>query len=92
MQLPSSNVSRFCALFAIRKLDVALNDQPIGVVEHLQDDGGIGKNGIHGIWSEHDVVFDESALKPGTNVIKLTVPSGSMTSGIIYDYLRLELE
>jgi rhamnogalacturonan endolyase len=71
---------------------VALNDQPIGVINHVQDDGGIGKNGIQGIWSEHDVVFDASALKPGTNVIKLTVPSGSMTSGVIYDYLRLELE
>lgn len=74
------------------KLDVALNDQPIGVVDHLFVDGSLGRNGIHGVWSEHDVVFDESALKPGTNVIKLTIPGGSYIAGVIYDYLRLEVE
>ena len=75
-----------------RQLDVALNDQPIGVVDHLFVDGSLGRNGIHGVWSEHDVVFDESLLKPGTNVIKLTVPAGSTIAGVIYDYLRLEVE
>jgi hypothetical protein len=27
-----------------------------------------------------------------TNTITLTVPAGGLTSGIIYDYLRLEVE
>jgi hypothetical protein len=31
-------------------------------------------------------------LKAGTNTITLTVPAGTLTAGIIYDYLRLELE
>jgi len=75
-----------------RDLDVALNDQPIGVVDHLFVDGSLGRNGIHGVWSEHDVAFDESLLKAGTNVIKLTVPAGSIIAGVIYDYLRLEVE
>ncbi|MGA2436556.1 MAG: polysaccharide lyase family protein, partial [Bryobacteraceae bacterium] len=75
-----------------RELDVALNDQPIGVVDHMLVDGSLGHNGIHGVWSEHDVVFDESLLKPGTNVIKLTIPAGSGIAGVIYDYLRLEVE
>ena len=30
-------------------------------------------------------------LKAGTNVLKLTIPAGGLTSGIMYDYLRLEL-
>jgi hypothetical protein len=28
----------------------------------------------------------------GTDTITLTVPAGTLTAGIIYDYLRLELE
>ena len=75
-----------------RQINVALNDQPVGVVDHLFVDGSLGRNGIHGVWSEHDVVFDESLLKPGTNVIKLTIPAGSGIAGVIYDYLRLEVE
>jgi hypothetical protein len=31
-------------------------------------------------------------MKAGTNVMQLVVPAGSVTSGIIYDYLRLELD
>jgi len=30
-------------------------------------------------------------LKPGANEMQLTVPAGELTSGVIYDYLRLEL-
>ncbi len=55
-------------------------------------DGAIGRNGILGVWSERDVVFDAAALKAGTNTLKLIVPGGPGTSGVIYDYLRLELD
>ena len=58
----------------------------------LTPDSAIGRNGIHGIWSERDVAFDASLLKAGTDTITLTVPAGTLTAGIIYDYLRLELE
>lgn len=75
-----------------RQLDVALNGQPIGTLDHLFNDGSLGRNGIHGVWSEHDVVFDESLLKQGENKITLTVPQGSVIAGVIYDYLRLEVE
>jgi hypothetical protein len=30
-------------------------------------------------------------MKQGTNVLKLTIPPGDPTSGIEYDYIRLEL-
>jgi rhamnogalacturonan endolyase len=75
-----------------REIDVVVNDQPVGKADHLTMDGAIARNGITGVWSERDVVFDASALKAGTNVMKLIVPAGSMTAGIIYDYLRLELD
>ena len=73
-------------------MEVMVNDQPAGTVDHLFIDGAIGRNGIHGVWSEHDVPFDASLLKPGTNTIKLIVPAGSLQSGVMYDYLRLEME
>ena len=36
--------------------------------------------------------FDAALLKSGENEIKLTVPAGDLTSGVVYDYLRLELD
>jgi rhamnogalacturonan endolyase len=30
-------------------------------------------------------------LKPGENELQLTVPAGDLTTGVVYDYLRLEL-
>jgi rhamnogalacturonan endolyase len=41
---------------------------------------------------EKGVVFDASLMKAGENVMKLTIPAGGLTSGIIYDYLRLEVD
>jgi rhamnogalacturonan endolyase len=69
-----------------------VNGEALPPIDHLTGDGAIGSNGITGIWSERDVVFDASMLKQGTNTITLTVPAGGLTSGIIYDYLRLEVE
>ena len=31
-------------------------------------------------------------LKQGENQIQLTVPAGEVTSGVVYDYLRLEVD
>jgi rhamnogalacturonan endolyase len=80
------------ASISAKQIDVAVNDQPVGAVDHMFSDGAIARNGILGIWREQDVVFDASVLKEGTNVLKLTVPAGPMTAGVIYDYLRLELD
>ncbi len=52
----------------------------------------INRDGIGGYWSEHDIEFDASVMKAGENVLKLTIPAGTLTSGIIYDYLRLEVD
>jgi rhamnogalacturonan endolyase len=80
------------AATSARQIDVVVNDQPVGQVDHLITDGAIGRNGITGIWSERDVEFDAATLKAGTNTLKLIVPAGSLTAGVIYDYLRLELD
>ncbi|HEY4382089.1 MAG TPA: polysaccharide lyase family protein [Acidobacteriaceae bacterium] len=77
---------------SLRQFDVEVNGQHVATVDHLATDGAISSNGIHGVWSERDVPFDASLLKPGANSIRLVVPAASMTAGIIYDYLRLEVE
>jgi len=50
------------------------------------------RDGIRGYWFERDVAFAAALLKPGRNVLKLTIPAGGVTSGVLYDYLRLELD
>jgi Polysaccharide lyase family 4, domain III len=44
-----------------------------------------------GVWEEYKQEFEAALLKPGENEIQLTVPAGELTSGVVYDYLRLEL-
>jgi len=61
-------------------------------VSGLVYNGTINRDGIGGFWAEHDLAFDASLMKAGSNVLKLTVPAGGITSGIMYDYLRLELD
>jgi len=51
----------------------------------------INRDGVQGSWVEKDVIFDASLLQAGQNTLTLTVPAGSLTSGIAYDVLRLEL-
>jgi rhamnogalacturonan endolyase len=80
------------AATSARQIDIVVNDQPVGQVDHLFTDGAIARNGITGVWSERELAFDAATLKAGTNTIKLIVPAGSLTAGVIYDYLRLELD
>jgi rhamnogalacturonan endolyase len=37
------------------------------------------------------VTFDASLLKPGANAMTFTVPAGDVTTGVVWDYVRLEL-
>ena len=75
-----------------RSLMADMNDQSIGSVTNLVYNATINRDGIGGYWSEHDLVFNAGLMKAGKNVLGLTVPAGGLTSGIIYDYLRLELD
>ena len=75
-----------------REIAVTVNDQEAGTLDHLPTDSAIGRNGIQGIWFETEVPFNASLLKQGANVLTLTVPAGGLTNGVIYDYLRLELD
>jgi rhamnogalacturonan endolyase len=89
---PRGRVTLRLALAGVsaRRIDVAVNDQAAGAVEGLVYNATINRDGIQGSWVEKDVIFDAALLKPGENTLKLTIPGGGLTSGIIYDYLRLE--
>ena len=38
------------------------------------------------------MAFDAALMKKGANVLKLIVPAGPVNNGVIYDYVRLELD
>ena len=75
-----------------RNLAATLNEQSIGTVTGLVYNATINRDGIGGSWTERDLAFDASLMKAGANVVKLTIPGGGLTSGILYDYVRLELD
>jgi rhamnogalacturonan endolyase len=75
-----------------RNIDVAVNGKPVGSVTGLRYNATINRDGIGGYWIEKDVPFDAAAMHAGQNVMTLTIPAGGLTSGIEYDYLRLELD
>ena len=69
-----------------------LNGQSIGTVSNLAYNATINRDGISGSWCERELTFNAALLKAGTNTLELTIPPGSLTSGIMYDYLRLEVD
>jgi rhamnogalacturonan endolyase len=57
----------------------------------------IGTNAIRyntdkGLWQQRTLKFDAALLKPGENTMTFTVPAGELQSGVVWDYLRLELD
>jgi rhamnogalacturonan endolyase len=92
-QVPAGKATLRLAICGIgtRELSVSVNDQPAGTVTGLLYNATINRDGIGGSWGEHDVTFDASLMHAGTNVIRLTIPEGGLTSGVMYDYVRLEL-
>jgi rhamnogalacturonan endolyase len=69
-----------------------MNGKSIGTVSNLTYNAVINRDGIGGSWCERDLTFNASLMKAGTNTLELTIPPGSLSSGIMYDYLRLEVD
>jgi rhamnogalacturonan endolyase len=69
---------------------VGVNGENVGPVNPFSTNA-LRYNTDQGVWQERDVRFDASLLKPGENKITITVPAGDLDSGLVYDYLRLEL-
>ncbi|MFT3991803.1 MAG: polysaccharide lyase family protein [Luteolibacter sp.] len=71
-------------------LGIAVNDQPVGNIQYISTNA-LRYNTAMGVWREYKQAFDAKLLKTGENRITLTVPAGDLTTGVVYDYLRLEL-
>jgi rhamnogalacturonan endolyase len=63
-----------------------------GSTGELPESGVMHRDGIRGILVARNLKFDAALLKSGRNVIELTKQVRTWTDGVLYDYLRLELE
>ena len=85
---------------AITQLGVAVNGQSVGAIGDgsnmdnppLITTNTIRYNSDKGLWQERTLMFDAALLKAGENTMTLTVPGGDLQSGVVWDYLRLELD
>ncbi len=76
-----------------RTIGIEVNGETAGEVQlGMPDSTFSGRNGIQGIWYQRELAFDTSMLKAGRNAMVLTIPAGSVGAGVMYDYLRLELD
>jgi rhamnogalacturonan endolyase len=73
-------------------LTITVNDKSISPPIRTPGNRVIGWDGIQGVWQERDLLFDASLMQSGANVMKFTVPGGAPSNGVVYDYLRLELD
>jgi rhamnogalacturonan endolyase len=74
-------------------VDIAINGQSIGTTGELPESGVMHRDGIRSdALTERNVQFDAALLKAGENVVELTKHVRTWTDGVLYDYLRLELD
>ena len=71
-------------------LVVGVNGNSVGGIRFISTNA-LRYNTNKGVWREYSQPFDALLLKQGENSLTLTVPAGELTSGVVYDYLRLEL-
>jgi rhamnogalacturonan endolyase len=71
-------------------LAIGVNGKAVGSIRPVSTNA-LRYNTDRGVWHEYSQAFDAALLKAGENEMTLTVPAGELTSGVAYDYLRLEL-
>jgi rhamnogalacturonan endolyase len=74
-------------------VDLTLNGEPLGSTGELLESGVMHRDGIRAsILIVRDIKFDAARLKPGNNIITLTKRGRDWPDGVLYDYIRLELD
>jgi transposase len=71
-------------------LAIGVNGTNVGTIRYISTNA-LRYNTDTGVWRQYVQAFDGTLLKAGENTMTLTVPAGELTSGVVYDYLRLEL-
>lgn len=71
---------------------IKLNGSSIGTTGPLPESGVMHRDGIRSaaLFCK-DISFNAALLKQGNNIIELTKEARAWTDGVLYDYLRLEL-
>ncbi len=71
-------------------LTVGVNGQTVGTIRPVATNA-LRYNTNKGVWNQYIQKFDASLMKAGENEMTFTVPAGDVTTGVVWDYLRLEL-
>jgi rhamnogalacturonan endolyase len=72
-------------------LAIGVNGESVGTLRPVPTNA-LRYNTNKSVWQELTLKFDAARLKRGGNEMQLTVPAGDVTTGVVYDYLRLELK
>jgi rhamnogalacturonan endolyase len=89
-QRPGGGGSAYVGSDAQGGLTIGVNGQTVGTI-HPVATNALRYNSNKGVWYQYIQKFDASLLKPGANEVTFTVPAGDVTTGVVWDYLRLEL-
>ncbi len=73
-------------------MDIAVNGKEAGRIVNTIREGAIARHGSHGLWHEDELAFNAGLLQNGANTLTITVPAGAVDDGMMYDYIRLELD
>ena len=71
-------------------LAIGVNGQRVGAL-HPVATNALRYNTNKGVWYQYSQKFDAALLKPGANTLTFTVPADDVTTGVVWDYVRLEL-
>jgi len=71
-------------------LAIGVNGQDAGSIRPVSTNA-LRYNTDKGAWYQYIQKFDASLMKAGENQITFTVPAGDVTTGVVWDYVRLEL-
>jgi rhamnogalacturonan endolyase len=71
-------------------LTIGVNGKDVGTI-HPVATNALRYNIDKGVWNQYIQRFDASKLKAGENEMTFTVPAGDVTTGVVWDYVRLEV-
>jgi rhamnogalacturonan endolyase len=71
-------------------LSIGVNGQEVGSIRPVSTNA-LRYNTDKGVWYQYDQKFDAALLRQGANEMTFTVPAGDVTTGVVWDYVRLEL-
>ncbi len=72
-------------------LTIGVNGQTVGTIHPVATNTLRYNANIKGLWHQYIQKFDAALLKAGANEMTFTVPAGDVTTGVAWDYVRLEL-